>query len=136
MRFRAIRRNLKKKRKRRFRNRCEQSEFFAIVPRKRKRRIWLNIGIGALNEHVQANCIIRPGIPFGETFIAEVYLMLLNQFENQLSAEIVRIASELYYDRTAVAKGLDVTNPTGFFQTCYKDAVKLYKLNKNTKGRK
>jgi len=92
--------------------------------------------IEALNQHIPTNCYVK-GIPLGQAYITEIYLMLLNQFSNQLSPEVVRIASELYFDRscaTVPGKGIvmkiELENPTGFFQTCYKDAVKLWKVKR------
>lgn len=95
----------------------------------------------SLNKYVPGHCFVK-GIPLGEAYISEIYLMLANQFPNQLDPEVVEIASGLYFDRACQQNGdrvmmkLEVDNPTGFFQTCYKDAILLYKLTKKTKGRK
>lgn len=91
----------------------------------------------ALQQHVPAYCYIDNNTPLGDAFIAEAYLMLVNQFHMQLSPEAVRIACELYFDRACRAQGTNVfmripmDNPVGFFQRRYKDALKLYKLNLN-----
>jgi hypothetical protein len=88
----------------------------------------------ALTEHVPANCYVQ-GIPLGQEYIAEIYLMLINQFSNMLDAEVIRMAAELYFERackivpgTGVVMKLDVQNPTGLFHDCYRDAWKLSKL--------
>lgn len=89
----------------------------------------------SLNKHVPAHCFVK-GIPLGEAYINDIYLMLSNQFQNQLDPAVVEIASELYFERACqqnddrVLMKLDVDNPTGFFQMCYKDAIKLYKLKR------
>ncbi|MFC5653869.1 helix-turn-helix domain-containing protein [Paenibacillus solisilvae] len=84
----------------------------------------------ALQEHVPKNCFVN-GIPLGMAAIAEFYLMLIKQFQNRLSPEVVRIACQLYYDRS---QGIAVSNPTGFFQVAYGDAVKLWKAKRNKGG--
>jgi hypothetical protein len=63
----------------------------------------------------------------GLSAIAEIYLMLINQFPNQLSSEVARIACDLYYDRS---QKITVTNPTGFFHDAYADAIKLWKVKR------
>lgn len=77
------------------------------------------------------------GIPLGVGHINEIYLMLLKQFSGQLSAEIVHIACELYFDRAcelSIPEGVvmtqDISNPVGFFHHCYKDAIEQYKATK------
>jgi hypothetical protein len=86
----------------------------------------------ALTDHIPNNCFVTEGIPLGRAAVAEIYLMLLNQFDNLLSPEVVKIACELYFDR---AIKIDVNNPTGFFQTCYRDAIKVYKASNSLNDR-
>lgn len=89
----------------------------------------------SLQKTIPSYCFIK-GIPLGEAYIFEIYLMLKNQFSDQLDPEIIQIASELYFDRACqqnydrVIMKLDIDNPTGFFHTCYRDAIKVYKLKK------
>lgn len=78
------------------------------------------------------------GMPISTGYINEIYLMLVNQFPNQLSPEVVRIACELYFNRACritipegVTMAMDIQNPVGFFQICYKDAIKQYKAQRS-----
>lgn len=87
----------------------------------------------ALNTYVPGHCYAN-NLPLGQDHIASIYLMLLNQFQHRLSAEIVRIAAERYFDCACevlpggrVANKINVTNPVGLFNTCYKEAIALYK---------
>lgn len=79
-------------------------------------------------------------IPLGTAQIDEIYLMLLNQFPNQLAPEVIEIAAEIYFNRACrieapygVTMSIDIKNPVGFFQTCYKDAIKQYKANRKVR---
>jgi len=89
----------------------------------------------SLKKHVPTNCY-WDYIPLSEPYIDEIYVMLLNQFPTQLSTEAVKIACELYFHRacsntpSGVIMKIDIENPTGFFQNCYKDAIKQYKAKK------
>lgn len=91
----------------------------------------------SLAEHVPQTCYVE-GVPM-IAYIPELYIMLVNQFSNQLEPAVVEIACQLYFDRTCEIHGteirtkLAVNNPTGFFQTCYKDAIKQYKLTRYRK---
>lgn len=91
--------------------------------------------IDALNTYVPRHCYAN-NIPLGQAYIAEIYLMLLKLFQNRLSAEIVRMAAERYFDRACevlpggvVANKFNVKNPVGLFHECYKEAIKLYKAH-------
>lgn len=93
----------------------------------------------ALHTYVPRNCY-ADNLPLGQAYIAEIYLMLLNQFQHRLSAEIVRIAAERYFERACevlpggfVANKFDVKNPVGLFKTCYDEAFKLWKVQRNKK---
>lgn len=97
----------------------------------------------ALKEHVPKNCYILNNVPMGDAYINDIYLMLINQFPNQLSAEVVKIACERYFERACriqvpegVVMQLDIKNPVGFFQTCYKEAIQQYKANRRHQGNK
>lgn len=92
-----------------------------------------------LKEKIPGYCYMD-GIPLGTGYINEIYLMLLNQFQNHLSTEVIDIACDLYFNRACrvdvpggLVMTLDIKNPVGFFQNCYKDAIKQYKLTRNTK---
>jgi len=87
----------------------------------------------ALSTYVPKHCY-ADNFPLGQAYIAEIYLMLLKQFQQRLSAEIVRMAAERYFDRACVilpggvvANKFDVKNPVGLFYECYTEAIKLYK---------
>lgn len=87
----------------------------------------------ALNKYIPGYCYAN-NLPLGQDHIASIYLMLLKQFQHRLLAEIVRTAAELYFARACevlpggrVANKIDVTNPVGLFNTCYKEAIELYK---------
>lgn len=89
----------------------------------------------ALNTYVPRYCY-ADNLPLGQDYIAQIYLMLLsdNNFKHRLSAEIVRMAAERYFDRACevlpggvVANKFDVTSPVGLFKKCYTEAIKLYK---------
>ncbi|MBX4152304.1 helix-turn-helix domain-containing protein [Paenibacillus lautus] len=92
-----------------------------------------------LQIEVPKYCFVQ-GVPLGTEYINEIYIMLLNQFPNQLSPEVISIACELYFDRACqfditegVVMTMDIQNPTGFFQHCYKDAIKQYKASHKRK---
>ncbi|MGG3284546.1 hypothetical protein [Paenibacillus solani] len=82
-----------------------------------------------------ANSYIADNQTMTEYHILEIYTMLHNQFTHQLDAEVVRIACLLYNDRTIqvdtdnfqIKMKVQLSNPIGFFRTCYQDAVKQYK---------
>lgn len=66
------------------------------------------------------------------SYIVEIYVMLHNQFPNQLLSEIVERACQLFSERAYDWKQpfhmkINMQNPVGFFHTCYKDAIKEYK---------
>jgi len=89
-----------------------------------------------LQTEAPKHCYMQ-GMPLGTGYINEIYIMLLNQFPNQLSPEVVSIACELYFNRACritvpegVVMAIDIKNPVGFFQNCYKDAIKQYKAAK------
>jgi hypothetical protein len=67
-------------------------------------------------------------------YIAGIYVMLINQFRNQLDPAIVEMACDLFsqrtYDWTNCRMKLNVENPVGLFNVCYKDAIKEYKTKK------
>ena len=91
----------------------------------------------ALKKHVPKNCYILNNVPMGNEYINDIYLMLINQFPNQLSAEVVKIACERYFEKACriqspegVVMQLDIKNPVGFFKTCYKEAIQQYKANR------
>lgn len=92
-----------------------------------------------LHTEVPKHCYMQ-GMPLGTGYINEIYLMLLNQFPNQLSPEIVSIACELYFNRACritipegISMTMDIQNPVGFYQICYKDAIKQYKAQRSSK---
>lgn len=89
-----------------------------------------------LKNQVPKNCYAN-SIPLGAGYIDEIYTMLLNQFPKNLEPEIVIMACEIYFNRAceldlmnAVVMTIDIKNPIGFFQNCYKDACEIYKVNK------
>lgn len=90
----------------------------------------------SLNKHVPVHCFVK-GISLAEAYIYEIYLMLINQFQNQLDPAVVEIACELYFERACQQNGdrimmkLDVENPVGYFRFCYEDAIKQYKLKRS-----
>lgn len=93
----------------------------------------------ALNKYIPGYCYAN-NLPLGQDHIASIYLMLLKQFQHLLSAEIVRIAAERYFERACevlpggiVANKFDVKNPVGLFHECYKEAIKLYKAQHKPK---
>lgn len=88
----------------------------------------------ALQQYAPKLCYIENNIPMGSEYVDEIYLMLIKQFPMRLSPEVVQIACNLYFDRSSevlTGKGvvlkMDIKNPTGFFKTCYNDAINLYK---------
>lgn len=92
----------------------------------------------ALQQYAPKYCYVENNMPIGNEYIADTYLMLVNQFPTQLSPEVVRIACELYFDRACsiqVSEGVvmrqRIENPVGFFQWCYKDAIKKYKVKRS-----
>lgn len=95
----------------------------------------------ALQQYAPKNCYIENNMPMGDAFISETYLMLVNQFQTQLSPEVVRTACELYFDRACYIQAPEgvlmrqrVDNPVGFFRWCYKDAIKQYKASRNKRS--
>lgn len=93
----------------------------------------------ALQKYVPKNCFVD-GVPLGTGHINEIYIMLINQFENRMDPEVVRLATEVYFDRACeldlidgIAMKMPVNNPVGFFKSCYEDAIKLYKAQRSSK---
>lgn len=93
----------------------------------------------ALEAEVPKTCYVQ-GLPLGTAYINEIFVMLLNQFPNQLSPDVVKIACSMYFDRACkftvpegVSMTIDIKNPVGFFQTCYKDAIKQYKASQKVR---
>lgn len=91
----------------------------------------------ALLKHVPGYCYVD-GSPLTERYINEIYLMLSNQYQNRLDPEVVRIACELYFERACrieapygVVMKIDVREPVGFFNSCYDNAIKLYKASQS-----
>lgn len=91
----------------------------------------------ALHTYVPKHCYAN-NIPLGQTYIADIYFMLLKQFQYRLSAEIVRMAAERYFDRACeilssgvVVNKFNVKNPVGLFYECYKEAIQLYKVQQH-----
>jgi hypothetical protein len=70
-------------------------------------------------------------------FIAAIYVMLLKQFQNQLERSVVETACDFFiertYDWTNRKMRINLQNPIGFFNTCYKDAIKEYQAHKRLK---
>ncbi|GMK49139.1 hypothetical protein PghCCS26_62690 [Paenibacillus glycanilyticus] len=95
----------------------------------------------SLNKHVPTYFFVK-GIP-GTPYINEIYLMLINQFSDQLDPEVIEIACELYFERACetnpssgkITMRFDVENPVGYFRFCYQDAIKQYKLTRRNKKR-
>lgn len=92
-----------------------------------------------LQTEAPKHCYMQ-GMPLGTGYINEIYIMLLNQFPNQLSPEVVSVACELYFSRACritvpegVVMAMDIQNPVGFFQNCYKDAIKQYKASRKVR---
>ncbi|NOJ74073.1 helix-turn-helix domain-containing protein [Paenibacillus alvei] len=94
-----------------------------------------------LKTEIPKNCFYK-GLPLSDHDINQIYLMLDNQFTNRLSPEVIKIAAGIYFDRACyfnpaapngISMKLDVTSPTGFFQNCYTDALKQYKVTKRNK---
>ncbi|MBD7971391.1 helix-turn-helix domain-containing protein [Paenibacillus gallinarum] len=86
--------------------------------------------------------IYLEGIPAGSAYVEEIFLMLQEQFPNQLDPEVIRIAADRYFDRTAylapdapngVKMKIDVRNPIGLFNKVYSEAIQLYKIKANRK---
>ncbi|WP_036605308.1 helix-turn-helix domain-containing protein [Paenibacillus assamensis] len=93
----------------------------------------------ALEERVTQKCYIANGVTMGGSYIPEIYLMLVNQFPKQLDPEVISIACDLYAARAADLFGnlrFNIDNPVGFFNNCYKDAIKQYKAAKRVKTRR
>jgi hypothetical protein len=93
-----------------------------------------------LNQYVPAYCY-ADNMPLAGGYINEIYLMLVNQFPTQLDSAVVKIACELYFERTCEIKAphgvimkLSLENPVGFFNTCYRDAIKQYKAQTGRKA--
>jgi len=91
----------------------------------------------ALNTYVPKHCY-ADNLPFGQDYIAQIFLMLLRDFPYRLSAEIVRMAAERYFDCACevlpggvVANKFVVKTPVGLFRTCYDEAFKLWKVQRN-----
>lgn len=87
----------------------------------------------ALQTEIPKNCYVQ-GVPLDQGYIRDIFAMLLRQFPNQLSANIVKLACENYFNRAcriAVPEGvvmkMDVHSPVGLFRTCYEDAIKQHK---------
>lgn len=88
--------------------------------------------------------IYLEGIPVGSTYVDEIFLMLLKQFPSQLDPEVIRIAADRYFERTAylspeapngVKMKMDVKNPVGLFNETYFEALRLYKTKMKSSGR-
>ena len=96
----------------------------------------------ALQRYVPVNCYVD-SIPLTEAYINDIYLLLINQFENRLDPEVVQIACELYFERACrielphgVVMKTKIENPIGYFRWCYEDAIKQYKATGSKKGGK
>ena len=95
----------------------------------------------ALIEHVPKYCYVD-GMPLGEGYITEIYLMLIEQFPNQLDPEVVRMASELYFERACkiengqVVMKLKIDTPVGYFKFCYDGAIKSYKAKQRQRSKR
>jgi hypothetical protein len=91
----------------------------------------------SLQKHARKNCYVLDNTPIGTWYIDEMYTMLINQFSNQLDPEIVKLATELYFDRASavtfngVVMKLQLENPVGYFRWCYEDAIKMWKARRN-----
>ncbi|OPA76721.1 hypothetical protein BVG16_16250 [Paenibacillus selenitireducens] len=91
----------------------------------------------ALQKHAKKNCYVLDNTPIGTWYIDEMYTMLINQFSNQLDPQVVQLATELYFERASaitvngVVMKLQLDNPVGYFQWCYKDAIKQFKARRN-----
>lgn len=90
----------------------------------------------ALTTHLPESIYLE-GIPVGSAYVQEILLMLQEQFPSQLDPEVVRIAADRYFERTAylspdapngVKMKIDVRNPVGLFNKAYSEAVQLYKI--------
>lgn len=98
----------------------------------------------ALNEYIPKYVYVD-GIPVGESYIADIFCMLVRQFPDRLDPEIVEMAARMYFDRTAqyapgtpngISMKIDVKNPVGLYQTCYKEAIQLYKALNHARGKR
>lgn len=90
-----------------------------------------------------ATCMVEDNVSLRDRpqYINEIYVMLQNQFRNRLAAEIVARACQLFseraYDwRQPFRMKIEMTNPVGFFNTCYKDALKEYKANNRNRSKR
>lgn len=81
------------------------------------------------------------GIP-AVSYLDDIFLMLVRQFPNQLDPEVIKLAANRYFDRSAenapgapngIIMKLDVKNPVGLYQICYKEAIQLYKAQNSKK---
>ena len=88
-----------------------------------------------LNKYIPKYLYID-GIPAGSSYVGDIFLMLVKQFPDRLDPEVIKLAAERYFERTAeidpsapnsVIMKMKVRNPVGLFQESYKEAVKLYK---------
>lgn len=89
----------------------------------------------ALQEHGKS-AMILDNVSLAETnYLLEIYTMLENHFSSQLDPEVIRIACELFSERSYDWKELRmkflIENPVGFFRNCYLDAIKQWKLTRN-----
>lgn len=94
----------------------------------------------SLMKYVPSNCYVE-GSPLTTGYILEIYLMLVNQFQNRLDTEVVRIACELYFERACrieapygVIMKTSIQNPVGYFRWCYEDAIKQYKASRSSRS--
>lgn len=91
-----------------------------------------------LEKHCSKKCYVANGVTMSRGYINEIYLMLINQFPTQLSSEVIELACDLYTDRATDLYGnmrMKIDSPIGFFNTCYKDAIKQYKATRYSRQR-
>lgn len=91
----------------------------------------------ALQEHGKI-AMVQDTVSLSETnYLPEIHTMLEKHFPSQLDPEVIRIACELFSDRSYDWKNFKIKfiieNPVGYFRACYLDAIKQWKLQRNKK---
>lgn len=94
--------------------------------------------LNELNKYA-SDCMVQDNVSLQEVpeYISEIYVMLYNQYPNQLLPEIVKRACQLFsaraYEWNTFRMKINMKNPVGFFNVCYRDAVREYKATQNSR---
>lgn len=88
----------------------------------------------ALQEY-GSEAMIQDTVSLAETeYLPEIHNMLEKHFSMQLDPDVVRIACQIFsdrsYDWTNFKMKIMIENPVGFFRSCYLDAIKRWKLTR------